>query len=449
MTTALPRVATADRRLAISDVVGTWWPLAASWLLMGLELPAVSAFVARLPDPKIHLAAYGGVVFPLALMIESPILMLLSASTALARDRASYRLIRRFMFALAGSLTVLHALIAFTPLFDFVVVRLMGVPVEIREYARLGLRLMLPWTLSVAYRRTQQGVLIRFGHSRAVGIGTIVRLVSYLVVLSAGLAYRRLPGIVVAAIAVIAGVMGEAIYAGLRVRPVLRTQVADAAPVTPPLTMGRFVRFYAPLSVTPLILFLAMPMVTATMSRMVRPLDSLAVWPVLNGLTFALRSAGFALNEVVVALVERPGAVAALRAFTWRLAAAVTGLLALLAATPLGILWLARVSALPPDLVRLASAALWTALPLPALSAIQSYYQGTLVHAHRTRAVTESVLVDLAAIAGCLWAGQSWLHVPGIFVGLGAFVLANALMVAWLRRRCVPVLRELGRAETP
>lgn len=434
------------RRIQLRDVVTTWWPLAASWLLMGLELPAVSAFVARLPDPKIHLAAYGGVVFPLALLIESPILMLLSASTALARDRASYHLIRRFMFLLAGSLTVLHVLIAFTPLFDFVVVRLMGVPVEIREYARLGLRIMLPWTLAVAYRRTQQGVLIRFGHSRAVGIGTGVRLFSYLVVLSAGLAYHRLPGVAVAACAVIAGVMSEAIYAGIRVRPVLRTQVAAAGPVTPPLTMGRFVKFYLPLSVTPLFLFLAMPMVTATMSRMSRPLDSLAVWPVLNGLAFALRSAGFALNEVVVALVERPGAVASLRTFTWRLAAVVMGLLALLAATPLGLIWLARVSALPPDLVRLASRALWVALPLPALSAIQSYYQGALVHAHRTRAVTESVVIYLATIGVCLWAGQTWLRIPGIFVALAAFALANALMVEWLRRRGTSVLRELARA---
>jgi progressive ankylosis protein len=434
------------RRIVVRDVVSTWWPLAASWLLMGLELPAVSAFVARLPDPKLHLAAYGGVVFPLALLIESPILMLLSASTALARDRASYHLIRRFMFLLAGALTLLHALIAFTPLFDFLVVRLMGVPPEIREYSRLGLRLMVPWTFSVAYRRTQQGVLIRFGHSRAVGIGTAVRLTSYLVVLSLGLAYHQLPGIVVAAIAVIAGVMSEAVYAGIRVRPVLRTQVAAAPAVTPPLTMGRFVRFYAPLSVTPLILFLAMPMVTATMSRMRRPLDSLAVWPVLNGLVFTLRSAGFALNEVVVALVERPGAVAALRSFTARLAAVVMGLLALLAATPLGVVWLARVSALPPDLVRLATRALWTALPLPALSAIQSYYQGALVHAHRTRAITESVLIYLVAMGACLWAGQTWLRVPGIFVAFVAFVLANALMVEWLRRRGAPVLRELSRA---
>src|SRR5690242_18772428 len=42
------------------EVLATWWPLAASWLLMGLELPMVSAVLARLPHPTVSLAAYGG-----------------------------------------------------------------------------------------------------------------------------------------------------------------------------------------------------------------------------------------------------------------------------------------------------------------------------------------------------------------------------------------------------
>jgi hypothetical protein len=50
--------------LSYKRILNTWWPLAASWLLMGAELPALSAFVARLPDPAINLAAYGGIVFP-------------------------------------------------------------------------------------------------------------------------------------------------------------------------------------------------------------------------------------------------------------------------------------------------------------------------------------------------------------------------------------------------
>ena len=43
---------------------------------MGVELPLVVATVSRLANPEIHLAAYGGVVFPLSLLIEAPIIMI-------------------------------------------------------------------------------------------------------------------------------------------------------------------------------------------------------------------------------------------------------------------------------------------------------------------------------------------------------------------------------------
>ena len=51
--------------LRMRQVMLSWWPLAGSWLLMGIEMPAVSAVIARLADPTINLAAFGGIVFPL------------------------------------------------------------------------------------------------------------------------------------------------------------------------------------------------------------------------------------------------------------------------------------------------------------------------------------------------------------------------------------------------
>jgi len=167
-------------------IVRTWWPLALSWLLMAIESPAVSAIVARLAEPQINLAAFGGLVWPLALIIESPILMLLSASTALSKDWDSYLRLHRFTMRAGAVLTALHVLIIFTPLYYTVAVKLIGAPAEIVEPARLGLMVMIPWTWSVAYRRFNQGVLIRFGHSRAVGLGTLVRLSADALVLAAG-----------------------------------------------------------------------------------------------------------------------------------------------------------------------------------------------------------------------------------------------------------------------
>ena len=75
----------APRPVDVGRVARLWWPLAASWLLMGAELPLLSAVVARMADPEIHLSAYGSTVLPLSFMVEAPIIMLLSASTALSR----------------------------------------------------------------------------------------------------------------------------------------------------------------------------------------------------------------------------------------------------------------------------------------------------------------------------------------------------------------------------
>ena len=95
---------------------------------MSAEGPALSAIVARLADPKIHLAAYGGIVFPMALLIESPIIMLLAASTALSKDWASFVRMRRFMMFTGAGLTALHLLVTLTPLYDLVVRGLLNAP---------------------------------------------------------------------------------------------------------------------------------------------------------------------------------------------------------------------------------------------------------------------------------------------------------------------------------
>lgn len=427
-------------------VLRAWWPLALSWMMMGLELPLVSAVMARFPDPEVTLAAFGGVVFPIAMVIEGPIIMLLSASTALARDRASYLLIRRFMWTSVAVLTGLHVAVAFTPLFDVVAGGWLGVPPQTIEPARVGLQLMTPWTGAIAYRRFQQGILIRFEHSRRVGAGTAVRLLVNMAVLVAGALHGNLPGIVIGASAIAAGVLGEALFIGLVVRPVLRRNVLPTPTVGAPLRLPEFLRFYIPLALTPLITLAAAPLASAAMSRMPRALDSLAIWPVVNGGVFLLRGLGFAFNEVVVALLERPGALPRLRRFAQGLAVAVSVALLLAAATPLGRLWFEDASGLNPELVALALAAIWAALAMPALAVQNSWVQGLLVHGRRTHAVTEGVLVYGGVYAAGLAFGVVWGGATGIFVALAATTLGGVLQNAWMARRAQAVVSQLEAA---
>ena len=436
------------KKTSLKPIFAAWWPLAASWLLMGMELPLVSAVMARLPDPKISLAAYGGVVFQLALIIEAPIIMLLAASTALSRDLASYRKLFKFMMWAGGTLTVLHVLLAFTPLFDVVVTGWMGVPAEIIEPTRLGLKIMTPWTWTIAYRRFQQGLLIRFNRSRAVSTGTLLRLGSNALTLLAG-SLLGLQGIVVGTGAIAAGVIVEAIYAGWAAAPVVRGPLANAAPVDPPLSPRAFFDFYTPLAATSVINLVVQPMGSAAMSRMLLPVESLAVWPVLGGLLFMWRSMGFAFNEVVVAMLDEPGAAKRLGVFAQRLALFVTVGVGVLAASPLGEFWFATVSGLSPDLTALARAGLWLGLGWPALSVIQNYFQGVIVHGRRTTGLTSSMFLFVALTAALLFAGTAANRFTGLLVALVAFQVGYAGQAAYLWWICRPILKQHAHAHLP
>lgn len=426
---------TASGPLPLRRVFAAWWPLAASWALMGVELPLVSAVMARLADPQIHLAAYGGVVFPVALIIEAPIIMLLAASTALGRDRASYRLMHRFMMVAGGLLTVVHAVLAFTPAFDRVLVPLLDPPAAVIEPARIGLMIMLPWTWTIAYRRFHQGLLIRFGHAGAVGVGTGVRLATVTSVAFAGLAIGTLPGMVVATTAIAAGVSAEAIYTGLRTRGVVRGPLADAPATDPPLAWRDFTGFYVPLALTSLLLLLVQPIGAAAIGRMPAALASLAAWPVVNGLVFLFRSMGFAYNEVVVALMDEPGAERALRRFTVLLAAGSAIATVTIAATPLSGFWFGAVSGLPPELADLAQRAFWLGLAWAPLDVLRNYLQGRLVHLRRTRGISESVAVFLAVAAALLGVAVALQRGEGLVLAMGAFVIGTLAQLAWLTWR--------------
>jgi len=429
--------------MPVSRVLHLWAPLAASWALMAVELPMLTAVVARLPDATVHLAAYGSIVFPVSLVVEGPIIMLLAASTALCTHERAYRQVHRFMMVASAVLTALHMAIAFTPLYEVVAVSIMGAPEEILEPGRLGLQIMTPWTWSIAYRRFHQGVMIRHEHSREVSLGTLVRLIANGGALLIGYTLG-LPGIVVGATAIATGVVIEAIYIGWRVRPVLRERVFPAPPKGDPLTLSSFLQFYVPLALTPVITLMIQPIGAAAMNRMPVALDSLAAWPAVHGLVFISRSVGMAYNEVVVTLVGKPGSLAALKRFqTWLMVGTMSAL-GLLAATPLAELWFGSLSSLPPQIVALCTVAIALAIPMPGYAVLQSWYQGALVKTRTTRPITEAVLLYFALSSGLLMLGIHWQGPAGIHWALSSFVIAGICQTTWLWWRSRGAFRSLA-----
>ena len=417
----------------------------ASWLLMSMELPAINAVVARMGSPEINLAAYGGIVYPLALIIEAPIINLLAASTALSRDWKSYQYLKKIMLWMGGILTVLHVLIAFTPVYDFIVDVILHSPAEVIEPGRIGLMLMLPWTFSIGYRRFQQGAMIRHGRSRMVGQTTMVRLFAVAAILAIGYFSNAIQGAALAGLAQGLGVVAEAAYAGIMIRK-LYPDIKNASKAEVPLSLQRFTKFYLPLALTSIIGLLWQPLISAAVSRMPNPIESLAVWAVISGLFFMFRSPGMAFNETVVALLGEKNGYRVLRKFGYIAALGTLGIVLLFVLTPLSELWLSVISNLQPAMASDARVALGLGMPLAVLTMIISFYQGIIVHEEKTSAIAEAVVIFLTTMGIVLGIGIITQSFKGVFVAASAFTIAHVTQIVWLwlrSRKQRLLLREL------
>lgn len=416
------------------DIFFFWLPLFASWLLMTAEGPIVSAAINRLPDEVIMLAAQG-IVVSLSVFIESPVINMLATATALVEDHHSYHLVRTFAIHWAIVLTIVAAAVAFTPLFDVVVVRWLGTPPEVAHWVQPGMKIMTFWSAAISWRRFLQGVLIHFGHTRAVGWGTAVRLFSSGST-AIGLAlWSNLPGVIIGASALMAGVIAEATYATLAVRPLLRNELHPDNPPEPgdPLTYSELFWFHLPLAGTAVLTLLAQPLVAFALARLDKPTQSLAAWPLTFQILLITRAAALALPETVIALTKGPDTYGPIRRFSLALAGASLLGMAILVFSPLLPFYLFTVQDAQPTVASLARHGATLFLIYPALFVLLSWLRGLLINAHATKAVNTGMAINLFVTVIILLVGIA-LRMHGITVAavaLNVAQIAELLFLLW------------------
>jgi len=421
-------------KVTFKQIFDLWLPLAGSWFLMGIETPMLTVFVARMATPEITLASWGSIVYPLSLAIEGPIIMLLAASTALATDRLAYNKLFKYMVIMSLFLSFIHILVAFTPFYYIVALNILNVPDALVEPGRIGLQIMTPWTFMIAWRRLNQGTMIKYGNSRSVAIGTLIRLCSLVIILSIGRWYTNFSGIIIGSLSVAIAVTMEALYASKAVQKILKNTLPQISN-NKPINKFSFIKFYLPLAMTPLMTLLIHPAGSAGMSRMPQALSSLAAWPVVYGLIFLTRSMGFAFNEVVVSFADKPGGFSELKRFAKVLAISTMSILGIIAFTPLGGFWFSNISGLSSNLVELSSLTIMFAILMPGYQVYQSWYGGLLVHYHETRGISEAVMIYVSLALLGLYLGTHFASGPGIYWTINVFVISGLSQTFFLRYR--------------
>ncbi len=412
-----------------------WAPLAATWLMMAAEGPFLAAIIARLADPMFNLAAHG-VAFAFAILIEAPVIMLMSAATALVEDRTSYRKLRNFANLLnAGSTAALLVLLVpavYGPLVEGV----LGLPPRVAEIGYGALWFYLPWPAAIGIRRFLQGVLIRSGRTRLVAIGTVIRLAT-MGGTAALLALRtEMPGAWVGSAALATGVVVEAGVARWMARDAIRDLLATPCPpggASDLLTYRGISHFYVPLALTSLIGLAVQPLLTFFMGRAASPIESLAVFPVVNSLSFMFRALGLSFQDASIALLGRgqkhhPE----LARFTWLLCLGSTVGLAAITLTPLARVWFETVSGLTPELASFAFVPARLAVPVAGLSILMSFQRAILIQSRQTRPITIATILEVGMIALTFVIAGWELGYVGITAAFAAFVVGRLVSTAYL-----------------
>ncbi len=404
------------------DILRFWMPLASTWLMMSFEGPFLAALIARLPDPRYNLAAHG-VAFAMAIIIEAPVIMMMGAATALVDGRIPYLKLRRFTMVLNVLMTVGMLILVATPAHEIVLQGWLGLDERIAELTRGAMAILVPWPAAIGYRRFHQGLLIRRGSTRLVAYGTAVRLTSMTATAVALFLVTDLPGAWLAACSLSTGVLVEAAVARYLVHDEIRFLSSADAPDGTLVTYRDIWNFYLPLAWTSVVGLAAHPMVTFFMGHALRSLESLAVLPVINALTFIFRALGLAYQEVVIALLGRSESN---RRPVFRFAASL-GLatsvgLALIVATPLSRVWFQTLSGLDTELYQFALLPARLLIPLPALSVLLSLQRGVLMHSRHTRPITWATVAEIATIASILTVLVVPLDMVGAVAAAAAFL---------------------------
>jgi O-antigen/teichoic acid export membrane protein len=393
--------------------------------MMSVEGPFLSALIARLDEPKYNLAAYG-VAFALALIIEAPVIMIMSASTALVKDYSSFSKLKTFTYSLSIGITLLMIILLIPSIFYFITEDLIGLPKHVAYLTHVATIILIPWPAAIGYRRFYQGILIRNNLTRRVAYGTIIRLITMSITAFIIYFYFDVPGVVVGASALSVAVIAEAVASRLMTIGILR-QIKNQPTDYTELSYKEIITFYYPLAIMSLLSLGVQPFVTFFVGQSRMALESLAVLPVITSFVFIFRAFGLSYQEVIIAQIgdDKKGYLP-LRNFAIILAVALSATLLLIAFTPLSEIWFKDVSGLSDFLSGFARTPLKIMAIIPALTVLISFQRSILVNDKNTGPITWGTAIEFAVIVMIMLLSINVFSFVGAVAATLSFVIGRA-----------------------
>jgi Na+-driven multidrug efflux pump len=296
------------KRIANTQVFWRLWcrfyPLAMTDFAMALGDMLRPIALSRLPGTEVSLAAIG-VIKSIAVFLESPIIMILQASTALSINKASHRSLWRFTLMAAGVLTSIFLVSCYEPIYEWLFIDLFGVSLEIAMAARFSFFMMIPWPALIAIRRFYQGLLVRDRQEKSMAMAGAMRLFFTIGLLWAG-TLLELNGTMVAALSLIVAVAIEAfMVVYLHHKNTKKDHpFSDNNQSLLPQNVTEVALYYAPLGATSMIVWGARALMLGVIARAPSGVLGIAIWTVAMGFVLPVANATRMVQQIAISSME-------------------------------------------------------------------------------------------------------------------------------------------------
>jgi progressive ankylosis protein len=404
-------------------------PLSLSDVTMALGDPLTTTTLAHLADSRINLAAVG-VAKTIAIFCESPIIMLLHASNALAPTQASRQALWKFTLIASGAMSLLLALTAIPSIFTIVGEGWLGVKPNLSPTVRSVIMITILWPLAIGWRRYFQGLLIHSGQSNAVAQAGIIRLLVVATILIAGLVFK-FPGAIVAGMSLVWGVIAEAIAATYLAQRLGATKLPEiiSTPALPKDLAGVW-KFYAPLGGTMILVWGSRAALLGIVARANDGAIALAAWPAAWGLVLVIANSTRMVQQIIIRNRQlMPDKLLITFAITVGIACSLV--LLLVSGTPLSTKAIGWFIGNDPELISRVRPVLLICNIMPLLVSVQNALQGFFVSEGRTWTVNQATWLGATMMLGTAsFAAQANLN--GSIAAATGMVIGGIMEIGYL-----------------
>ena len=411
-----------------------FFPLLLNVQLMGVSHSIINAALARQEDFLTALAAFS-VAMVLHLFFASPSYQNHTITIAVVRGRRSLRGTVIFVLLVATYVSIMLALIAFTPVGDLVLLRLLGVSGEVAAEARSVIAILVFLPFFTGFRGLFQGLVIRARRTGLVSLATGVRIASLFAFLILGSPWFSGPAL--GAFALLACIAVETAFMGffaLRCHlPLTGCQDEKGA--------LEILRFAFPLAYSSCLQQAIPLLINAVISRLPDGTLALASFGVIRGFLFLLAGPMRNLQQVYLTLVKNADDARVLASFCRRVGSGM-GVLMLLAAYPLNTAVLGRIMGLEETMRTYIALPLAACAVFPLLYGASNLLRGYFTGSHQTGILGRSTVYKTLYLLGC-WGILTLrpLPLPGVVIAIALLISAEICEASYLlaRRRRLPL----------